>query len=447
MLCCLRACLRLLPDDAFLEEYDRRLDAVKAHDVKKRYKIGKKLGAGVTSEVFEAVERASDAQYAMKKIPLRGSASLERAVNREVTILKKLRHHHIVYLHDVCSSPAHVWVFLEYVSGGELSQYVLNQRKWSEEDAGRCVWQILSGLTYLHSQGVIHRDIKLANLLRSSPGKGFHMKIADFGAATTLHLSEQVEFTTPHGLLVFKETVPLKDTIGTPCNMAPEVFNRAYGAMADMWSFGCVVYELLAGEPPFDPYKLPLDDPEMHLKRNVRAARYPTDTQAWKQLSHEGRSMVQGLLTAAPHKRLSAWEALAHPWLQKRSRDSSISSVDSLDAAQQARKTRKASLLASNGTPTAAKPLAGAAVRAADTGIAPASEPQLQEGSGRPLPMSLQAMREPSAVFDIADEHTERPPRYTGVAAYYDNQFTEDGGYEENYVAGADKDGAAAARV
>jgi len=462
---CLSGCLRLLPDDAFLKEYDRRLDAVKAHDVQKRYKVGKKLGAGVTSEVFTAVERANNTPFAMKKIPLHGSASLERAVNREVSLLKKLRHQHIVYLHDVISSPTHVWVFLEHVSGGELSQYVLNHMQWSEEDAARCMYQVLSGLAYLHSQGVIHRDIKMANLLRSSPGKGFHMKIADFGAATTVQLPVEVDVANLDGLDMFKEITPLKDQIGTPCNMAPEVFNRAYGPMADMWSLGCVFYELVMGEPPFDPYKLPLDDPEAHLKRNVRAARYPTnEAPAWKQLSVDGRSLVGGLLTAAPHTRLAAWEALSHKWLKQRFRASStsqVSSTDSLDVAQQTRQKRRASLLTSAtkqlplSTPDPCSPGAlppvddfPASVKVHSKGhpgqIAPPAEvpnksPLRPLHQMEPLPPGLEPLREASAVFDGCDRFVdlERPKRITGVADFYDGNADYDGNYPEGVSAAA----------
>ena len=172
--------------------------------MKKRYAIGKKLGAGVTAEVFMAYDKSSGGNFAMKKIPLKNSKSLRRAVDREVTILKKLRHHNVVYLHDVCSSPAHVWVFLEFVSGGELSHYVLNQPTWSEAEAARCIHQVLAGLAYPHSQGVAHRDVKLANLLRSSRSKGFHMKIADFGAATAVELESPVDSHTSDGLPLFK---------------------------------------------------------------------------------------------------------------------------------------------------------------------------------------------------------------------------------------------------
>ena len=87
------------------------------------------------------------------------------------------------------------------------------------------------------------------------------MKIADFGASTVVKVP-RIENESSRELAAFKATASLRDAIGTPCNMAPEVFDHGYGPMADMWSLGCVVYELLTGEPPFDPYKLPGDNPE-----------------------------------------------------------------------------------------------------------------------------------------------------------------------------------------
>ena len=108
---------RWVNDKSFLAEYERRLDRVVDHDVHKKYTVGSKLGSGVTASVYRATEKESGTEFALKRIPLRKSASLKRAVDREMKTLKKLRHKNITALHEHFASPNYVWAVIEMVSG------------------------------------------------------------------------------------------------------------------------------------------------------------------------------------------------------------------------------------------------------------------------------------------------------------------------------------------
>jgi len=425
--------IRVVNDKSFLNEYERRLDKVVEHDLKKKYHIGRKLGEGVTAAVYRIQERSSGTFYALKKIPLKGSASLQRAVEREVKILKKLRHHHVTALYDVHQSPNRIWAVLEFVSGGELTHYItMNDGiEWDESHAARCAFQILSAIAYLHSQGVVHRDIKLANLLRSSKSANAQMKVADFGAACTMDVPDDCAVSAvasaalgepSPSLLQFKAITAGKDCVGTPCNMAPEVFDRKYGPMCDMWSFGCVLYELLTGEPPFDPYKLPADDPEYHLKRNVRAAKYPMEElPAWNELSSDAKYVVTHLLTASPTKRFSAWEAVAHPWLKTRHRDPGSNRGSSLMGAKRNMVERRKSLdsagklnqqMGADGVGLSAENGAGADDAAAAT-------PKMAKPVREPSLASLAGMLPDNAEDDDDVDQLTRDARKTGVGGFY----------------------------
>ena len=146
--------IRFVNDKSFLAEYERRLDKVVEHDLKKKYHVGRKLGEGVTSQVYRIQERSSSTFFALKKIPLKGSASLQRAVEREIKILKKLRHHHVTTLHDVYQSPNRIWAVLEFVSGGDLySALEENGPAFPEDWCRLYVAEIALALEAIHKLG------------------------------------------------------------------------------------------------------------------------------------------------------------------------------------------------------------------------------------------------------------------------------------------------------
>jgi len=330
--------LRLVSESAFLHEYERRLDLVVEHDLMKRYEVGKLLGEGATGQVFKVTDRATEQPYAMKKMATFGSKSIAEEVEHELSLLRQLRHRHIIQMVDCFTGPSHVWMVLELVSGGELSAHVAECSHWSEAETGRCLHQVLEGLVYMHGHGVVHRDIKLPNLLRSDASPNFSVKIADLGAAANVAVPMAEGSALGIDTAKLKRVKSLTDEVGTPINMAPEVYDHSYGFQCDLWSLGCVAYELLTGEEPFNPDKLVEEGVSLAfmLRYRIRSGAYPKDElPAWKELTPTARKLVQQLLCVNPEARLSAWEALDHPFMEERSNAH-------LTAAQEARTRRRA---------------------------------------------------------------------------------------------------------
>ena len=200
--------------------------------------------------------------------------------------------------------------------GGDLAQALDMRGCLCEEDARNVMAGIFNGLSHLHSRGVVHRDIKLENiLLTDSKHDMSKVKIIDMGFAKHLAGPE----ATPHA-------EALNTVCGTPLYIAPElvrpmVRTRAahskalYGTQADMWSCGIILYCLLSGYPPFDPSGF---SSMFEMFENIEKAAYNFLDPVWETVSGEARSMIQSLLDPDPTKRLTVEEALRHPWMAGR---------------------------------------------------------------------------------------------------------------------------------
>ncbi|KAL4853796.1 Calcium/calmodulin-dependent protein kinase type 1 [Chlorella vulgaris] len=188
--------------------------------------------------------------------------------------------------------------------GADSPSSLVVQSHYSEADARTIFRQLIQAIQYLHSRGVVHRDIKLKNLLLFEPGDLNHVKLADFG------LSAKARQGQPHHM----QTV-----CGTPGFVAPEVLRgllhphdfppKRYGPACDLWSAGVVLFLLLSGVPPFS------DPSEPRLMRAIAGGKYSFDDPAWEEVSKEAKELVSQLLVVDPSKRMTCEQVLAHPWM------------------------------------------------------------------------------------------------------------------------------------
>ncbi|XP_008464947.3 CDPK-related kinase 1-like isoform X3 [Cucumis melo] len=215
-------------------------------------------------------------------------------VRREVKILRALTgHKNLVQFYDSYEDEENVYVVMELCEGGELLDRILSRGgKYSEEDAKVIMVQILSVVAYCHLQGVVHRDLKPENFLFTSKDETSTLKAIDFG------LSDYV-----------KPDERLNDIVGSAYYVAPEVLHRSYGTEADMWSIGVIAYILLCGSRPFWART------ESGIFRAVLKADPNFEEAPWPSLSIDAIDFVKRLLNKDYRKRLTAAQALCHPWL------------------------------------------------------------------------------------------------------------------------------------
>ncbi|XP_035276341.1 death-associated protein kinase 3-like [Anguilla anguilla] len=269
-------------------------------DVEVHYHIGEELGSGQFAIVRRCRERASGKEYAAKFIKKRRAASSRRGVSREeiereVSILRHVRHPNIVTLHAVHESPSDVVLVLELVSGGELFDFLAEKESLTEEEATRFLKQILDGVQYLHARGIAHFDLKPENIMlldKSDPSP--RIKLIDFGIAHRISPGDE-----------------FKNIFGTPEFVAPEIVNyEPLGLEADMWSIGVITYIMLSGASPF------LGDSKQETLANISAVSYEFDQEYFGSTSELAKDFIRRLLVKDPKKRMTIDDTLQHPWIK-----------------------------------------------------------------------------------------------------------------------------------
>ncbi|XP_047155378.1 CDPK-related kinase 5-like isoform X2 [Vigna umbellata] len=216
-------------------------------------------------------------------------------VRREVKILRALTgHKNLIQFHDAYEDNDNVYIVMELCEGGELLDRILSRGgKYTEEDAKAVMIQILNVVAFCHLQGVVHRDLKPENFLFTSKEENSELKAIDFGLSDFVKPDER-----------------LNDIVGSAYYVAPEVLHRAYSTEADVWSVGVIAYILLCGSRPFWART------ESGIFRAVLRATPSFDEPPWPSLSDEAKDFVKRLLNKDPRKRMTAAQALSHPWIK-----------------------------------------------------------------------------------------------------------------------------------
>ena len=266
----------------------------------KKYKVISRLGDGSYGTVYLAMNLFTRTNVAMKKInKVKENEIDEMEIKNEIDILKKLDHPNIVKILEFYSTEKAYYIITDYCSCGELYNQIKHQ--YTENQLAVLFYQLFSGLCYLHANNIVHRDLKLENILISEIERDketnknlFWIKIIDFGTAK-----------------IFEKNKSEKAVVGSSYYIAPEVLQKHYNEKCDTWSAGVILYMLIVGRAPFDGK----DDDE--IIENISKGEFNSKHRKLVSASNEVQDLVKKLLEVDPVRRLSAAQALKHPWFTK----------------------------------------------------------------------------------------------------------------------------------
>uniref|UniRef100_A0A8C2V573 Myosin light chain kinase family member 4 n=1 Tax=Chinchilla lanigera TaxID=34839 RepID=A0A8C2V573_CHILA len=274
--------------------FDHRIVTAKQAAVNSLYTVSKTeiLGGGRFGQVHKCEEKATGLKLAAKIIKTRGTKDKEEVKN-EINVMNQLDHVNLIQLYDAFESKNDIILVMEYVEGGELFDRIIDENcSLTELDTILFVKQICEGIKHMHQMYILHLDLKPENILCVNRDAK-QIKIIDFGLARR-----------------YKPREKLKVNFGTPEFLAPEVVNYDFVSFpTDMWSVGVIAYMLLSGLSPF------LGDDDAETLNNILACRWDLEDEEFQDISDEAREFISKLLIKEKSWRISASEALKHPWL------------------------------------------------------------------------------------------------------------------------------------
>uniref|UniRef100_A0A668A476 Serine/threonine kinase 33 n=1 Tax=Myripristis murdjan TaxID=586833 RepID=A0A668A476_9TELE len=271
-------------------------------DLKKIYAVGRKLGQGSFGVVREVTHIETNEKWAIKKVNKEkaGDAKVE-LLEREVSILKQVKHAHIIHLKEVFETPKRMYLVTELCDGGELRELVERNKCLTEEQTRHIIRSLAEAIVYLHKKDIVHRDLKLENILVKSSLHGvdddmINIKVTDFG------------LSVKNGGVGIENMMTA--TCGTPLSMAPEVIKgHAYSQQCDVWSIGVIMYMLLCGEAPF------MSNSKEKLFEKIKKGELKFTGPIWDTISDAAKQVLRCLLKVDPAHRITANELLNNAWI------------------------------------------------------------------------------------------------------------------------------------
>lgn len=267
--------------------------ACRAAPFEEEYKLGRELGYGQFSRVYAASHISTGAPVAVKIIEKQKLTEAERELLRtEIAILRMVAHPHIIRLEDVFETGDTMYIVTELLTGGELFENIVGRSRFTEAETRALARPLVDAIAYLHALGIVHRDVKPENILCGDSIA--EVKICDFGLSKLLRPKETL--TVPAGTLTY---------------IAPEVLEaKPYDKAADMWSVGVILFLVTQGRLPFE------GSSRHEIAKGIVKRKLQFTTGVWATWSEEGRDFISGLLARDPAERLTARQALQHPWLK-----------------------------------------------------------------------------------------------------------------------------------
>ena len=264
-------------------------------NIKDFYIIGNKLGSGAFGFVRVGTHKLSGQRRAIKTIQKDSITKDMKEHSKffsEVDILRRADHPNIVKLYEFYEDDKYYHLVTEYITGGELFDFIIKSRMLSEPIAAHFMRQILSAITYCHENSIVHRDLKPENLLLEKDSPDALLKIIDFGTSK-----------------IFDTSMKMTQKYGTAYYIAPEVLRREYTEKCDVWSCGVILYILLSGKPPF------YGRSDKEILEKVARGQYSMDDQEWGRVSKDAKNLIKKMLQMSTVARISAKEALEDNWI------------------------------------------------------------------------------------------------------------------------------------